>query len=97
MLIPIVGLVVSVIYAYIIQHKMHELAETTYRAAAMRNAAAGRESDRAGNDQDARCRGRRAEQVGADDGLPVAHQRLDALAVGFGDQRRGDDHPDRQH
>ena len=38
-LIPIVGLVVGVIYAYIIQHKMHELAETTYRAAAMRNAA----------------------------------------------------------
>ena len=38
-LIPIIGLAVGVIYAYIIQHKMHELAETTYRAAAMRNAA----------------------------------------------------------
>jgi len=38
-LIPIIGLVVGVIYAYIIQYKMHELAETTYRAAAMRNAA----------------------------------------------------------
>ena len=38
-LIPIVGLIVGVAYAYVIQHKMHELAETTYRAAAMRNAA----------------------------------------------------------
>lgn len=37
-LIPIVGLIVGLIYAYIIQHKMHELAETTYRASAMRNA-----------------------------------------------------------
>ena len=38
-LIPLVGLVVGVTYAYIIQHKMHELTETTYRAAALRNAA----------------------------------------------------------
>ncbi len=38
-LIPIVGLIVGVIYAYVVQHKMHELSETTYRAAAMRNAA----------------------------------------------------------
>ena len=38
-LIPIVGLIVGVIYAYVIQHKMHELSETTYRAAALRNAA----------------------------------------------------------
>ena len=37
-LIPIIGLTVGLIYAYIIQHKMHELSETTYRAAAMRNA-----------------------------------------------------------
>ena len=37
-LIPIIGLVVGLIYAYIIQHKMHELSETTYRAGAMRNA-----------------------------------------------------------
>ena len=37
-LIPIIGLIVGLIYAYIIQHKMHELSETTYRAAAMRNA-----------------------------------------------------------
>lgn len=36
--IPVIGLIVGLIYAYIIQHKMHELAETTYRAAAMRNA-----------------------------------------------------------
>lgn len=39
MLIPIVGLIVGVIYAYVVQHKMHELSETTYRAAALRNAA----------------------------------------------------------
>ena len=38
-LIPIVGLIVGVIYAYVVQHKMHELSETTYRAAALRNAA----------------------------------------------------------
>jgi ATP-binding cassette subfamily C protein LapB len=38
-LIPIVGLIVGLIYAYVVQHKMHELSETTYRAAAMRNAA----------------------------------------------------------
>ena len=37
-LIPIIGLVVGLIYAYIIQHKMHELSETTYRASAQRNA-----------------------------------------------------------
>ena len=35
-LIPIVGLIVGVIYAYVVQHKMHELSETTYRAAALR-------------------------------------------------------------
>ena len=37
-IIPIIGLIVGLIYAYVIQHKMHELTETTYRAAAMRNA-----------------------------------------------------------
>lgn len=37
-LIPIVGLIVGIVYAYVIQHKMHELTETTYRAAALRNA-----------------------------------------------------------
>ena len=36
--IPIIALVVGLIYAYVIQHKMHELAETTYRASALRNA-----------------------------------------------------------
>ena len=36
---PLVGIVVGVIYAYVVQHKMHELSETTYRASAMRNAA----------------------------------------------------------
>lgn len=36
--IPIVGLIVGLIYAYVIQHRMHELAETTYRATALRNA-----------------------------------------------------------
>lgn len=37
--IPVVGLIGGLIYAYVIQHKMHELAETTYRASALRNAA----------------------------------------------------------
>ena len=37
-IIPLLGLMVGVIYAYVVQHKMHELTETTYRAAAMRNA-----------------------------------------------------------
>ena len=35
--IPIVGLILGLIYAYLIQHKMHELTETTYRASALRN------------------------------------------------------------
>jgi ATP-binding cassette subfamily C protein LapB len=38
-LIPMLGLIVGVIYAYLVQHRMHELAETTYRATAQRNAA----------------------------------------------------------
>ena len=38
-LIPLLGLIVGVIYAYLVQHRMHELAETTYRATAQRNAA----------------------------------------------------------
>ena len=37
-LIPLFSLVVGVIYAYLIQYRMHELAETTYRATALRNA-----------------------------------------------------------
>ncbi len=36
--IPILGLIIGLVYAYLIQHKMHELAETTYRASALRNA-----------------------------------------------------------
>ena len=36
--IPIGGLIVGLIYASIAQHKMHQLAETTYRASALRNA-----------------------------------------------------------
>lgn len=38
-LIPILGIILGIIYAYIIQHKMHELSETTFRASAVRNAA----------------------------------------------------------
>ncbi len=38
-LIPLVALVIGLIYAHVVQHKMHELAETSYRAAAMRNGA----------------------------------------------------------
>ena len=36
--IPIIVSVVTVIYSYAIQHKMHELSESTFRAAALRNA-----------------------------------------------------------
>lgn len=32
------GIVVVIVYAYILQHKMHDLSETTYRAGALRNA-----------------------------------------------------------
>ena len=35
---PLVGVLLVVVYSYIVQHKMHELSETTFRAAAMRNA-----------------------------------------------------------
>ncbi|MDR0576578.1 MAG: type I secretion system permease/ATPase [Candidatus Accumulibacter sp.] len=37
-LIPVSGLIVGLVYAYILQFRMHELTETTYRAAALRNA-----------------------------------------------------------
>lgn len=36
--LPILGIIGVLIYSYIIQYKMHELAETTFRAAALRNA-----------------------------------------------------------
>ena len=36
--IPIIGLIVGLVCAYILQYKMHELVETTYRASALRNA-----------------------------------------------------------
>ncbi|MDO8651384.1 MAG: type I secretion system permease/ATPase [Undibacterium sp.] len=36
-LAPIVGIVIVVIYSYMVQHKMRELSETTFRAAALRN------------------------------------------------------------
>lgn len=39
LIIPVLlAIVVVVIYAYILQHKMHALSETTYRAGALRNA-----------------------------------------------------------
>lgn len=39
LLIPVIlAAAVLAIYAYIVQHKMHELSETTYRAGALRNA-----------------------------------------------------------
>ncbi len=34
---PVLGIVAVVIYSYIVQHKMRELSETTFRAAALRN------------------------------------------------------------
>jgi ATP-binding cassette subfamily C protein LapB len=37
-LVPLCGLFIGLIYAYILQFKMHDLAETTYRAIALRNA-----------------------------------------------------------
>ncbi len=36
--VPFLGGIAMLIYSYVIQHKMHELSETTYRAAALRNA-----------------------------------------------------------
>lgn len=39
LILPVLlAIVVVIIYAYILQHKMHELSETTYRAGALRNA-----------------------------------------------------------
>jgi ATP-binding cassette subfamily C protein LapB len=35
---PVVGIVAMVIYSYVIQHRMRELSETTFRASALRNA-----------------------------------------------------------
>lgn len=35
---PLIGVVIIIIYSYIVQGKMHELSETTFRASAMRNA-----------------------------------------------------------
>ncbi len=36
--IPMTGMVLVLIYSYVVQHKMQELTETTFRASAMRNA-----------------------------------------------------------
>jgi ATP-binding cassette subfamily C protein LapB len=36
--IPMVGMIAVLIYSYVVQHKMQELTETTFRASAMRNA-----------------------------------------------------------
>lgn len=36
--IPMLGGIGMLVYSYVIQHKMHELSETTYRATALRNA-----------------------------------------------------------
>jgi ATP-binding cassette, subfamily C, bacterial LapB len=36
-LLPLIGIIVVVIYSYMVQHKMRELSETTFRAAALRN------------------------------------------------------------
>lgn len=36
--IPVIGMVAVIVYSYIIQHKMRELSETTFRASALRNA-----------------------------------------------------------
>lgn len=35
--LPLMGIVIVVIYSYMVQHKMRELSETTFRAAALRN------------------------------------------------------------
>jgi ATP-binding cassette, subfamily C, bacterial LapB len=35
---PVVGAVALIIYSYIVQHKMHELSESSFRASALRNA-----------------------------------------------------------
>ena len=35
--LPMIGIVIVVIYSYMVQHKMRELSETTFRAAALRN------------------------------------------------------------
>ena len=36
--LPLIGIMLVVIYSYVIQHKMHNLSETTFRASALRNA-----------------------------------------------------------
>ncbi|WP_227869558.1 type I secretion system permease/ATPase [Undibacterium parvum] len=36
-LLPMLGIIIVVIYSYMVQHKMRELSETTFRAAALRN------------------------------------------------------------
>lgn len=35
--LPLIGILIVVIYSYMVQHKMRELSETTFRAAALRN------------------------------------------------------------
>ncbi len=35
--LPMIGIVLVIIYSYIVQHKMHDLSETTFRASALRN------------------------------------------------------------
>lgn len=39
LIIPVfLAIIIVIVYAYILQHKMHDLSETTYRASALRNA-----------------------------------------------------------
>ncbi|MDO8179792.1 MAG: type I secretion system permease/ATPase [Undibacterium sp.] len=35
--LPLIGILIVVVYSYMVQHKMRELSETTFRAAALRN------------------------------------------------------------
>lgn len=37
-LVPLIGGILILIYSYVVQHRMHALAETTFRASALRNA-----------------------------------------------------------
>ena len=86
--IPMLGGIAVLIYSYVIQHKMHELSETTYRAAALRNATLIESLTALETIKAHGAEGLMQAQVGEDRRLPGARQRAAAAAVLLGHERR---------
>ncbi len=80
---------VIVMLGWVLQHRLHQLSETTYRACGAAQRDADRKPDRHRDHQDPGRRRRDPGQVGTHQRLPRAHQRAHARAVGARDLRHG--------